>query len=297
MYPDLSPTLLIALAAAAELASLLLFGRANTLWRSPGMLQYPQRFLVIRSVLVLVWVHLGVWAIAPEGLAASYPAVASSSLWLLLLGMLGGLGLLLFSLSIRSMPAQLVFFGGSLHLIVAVCVGWLLGELVSPLRLLVIALLLGAQILVLWRDRASWSSLRGAARLMPFVVGVIWGTYFPLYGLALKQWGFWPTVIATEWGVLLLMLCWFAFRRSGTWRDAGMWRAMTEQSVLSSVAQVLSGVALWWGGVIFHSILTNFNVVVNLTAFKIRFGETTSLRYLGYFLLYIALAAALVLGS
>jgi hypothetical protein len=72
---------------------------------------------------------------------------------------------------------------------------------------------------------------------------------------------------------------------------------MLEQSALSSVAQALSGAALWWGGVILHSILTNFNVLVNLSAFKIRFGEALSFKYLAYFALYIGLAVALVLGS
>jgi hypothetical protein len=59
----------------------------------------------------------------------------------------------------------------------------------------------------------------------------------------------------------------------------------------------LSGAALWWGGVILHSILTNFNVLVNLSAFKIRFGEALSVKYLAYFALYVALAVALVFGS
>ena len=37
--------------------------------------------------------------------------------------------------------------------------------------------------------------------------------------------------------------------------------------------------------------------LVNLSAFKIRFGESLSLKYLAYFALYIGLAVALVLGS
>ncbi|MEY4968854.1 MAG: hypothetical protein RLZZ261_625 [Bacteroidota bacterium] len=297
MYPDLDPTALIGLAVAAETLSLLLFGRANTLWRAPGMLEYPQRFLVLRSALVMIWVHLGVAILAPEGVAASYPVWTPDVLLLLGLGMLGGLGLLLFSLSIRSMPAQLVFFGGSVHLVVAVAVGWALGELISPLRLGVIVLLLAAQLTVLLRDRRAWAQLHGRAKFLPFTVGLIWGTYFPLYGIAIAHWGFWPTVITTEWGVLVLVLGWFAVARSGTWRDRSMWRSMLEQSALSSVAQALSGAALWWGGVILHSILTNFNVLVNLSAFKIRFGEALSFKYLAYFALYIGLAVALVLGS
>ncbi|MFZ9189667.1 MAG: hypothetical protein ACO204_01035, partial [Schleiferiaceae bacterium] len=163
MYPDLDPTALIGLAVAAETLSLLLFGRANTLWRAPGMLEYPQRFLVLRSALVMIWVHLGVAILAPEGVAASYPAWTPDVLLLLGLGMLGGLGLLLFSLSIRSMPAQLVFFGGSVHLVVAVAVGWALGELISPLRLGVIVLLLAAQLTVLLRDRRARAQLHGRA--------------------------------------------------------------------------------------------------------------------------------------
>ncbi len=297
MYPELNPSAWIALAVAAETLSLLLFGRANTLWRAQGMLHYPQRFLVLRSFLVMIWVHLGVAILVPEGIAASYPAWNPDVLLLLGLGMLGGLGLLLFSLSIRSMPAQLVFFGGSIHLVVAVAVGWALGELISPLRLVVIATLLAAQLVVLLRDRGEWALLHGRAKYLPFLVGLIWGTYFPLYGLAIAHWGFWPTVITTEWGVLVLVLGWFATARTGTWRDRRMWRLMLEQSVLSSVAQALSGAALWWGGVILHSILTNFNVLVNVSAFKFRFGEAFRVNYVLYFLLYIGLAVALVLGS
>ncbi|MFM8564524.1 MAG: hypothetical protein ACKOBQ_00070 [Bacteroidota bacterium] len=297
MYPELTPSALVALAVAAETLSLLLFGRANTLWRSPGMLEYPQRFLVLRSALVMIWVHAGVALLAPGGLSASYPALEPNVLLLLALGMMGGLGLLLFSLSIRSMPAHLVFFGGSLHLVVAVAVGWLLGELISPLRLTAIAVLLIAQASILWRDRGAWTSQGLRTQILPFAVGLIWGTYFPLYGLAIAQWGFWPTVIVTEWGVLVLMLMWFVWNPRGTWRDSSLWRSMLEQSALSSVAQALSGAALWWGGVILHSILTNFNVLINLSAFKIRFGEALSLKYLAYFLLYVALAVALVFGS
>lgn len=297
MYPELTPSSLVALAVAAETLSLLLFGRANTLWRSPAMLEYPQRFLVLRSALVMIWVHAGVALLAPGGLSASYPALEPNVLLLLALGMMGGLGLLLFSLSIRSMPAQLVFFGGSLHLVVAVAVGWLLGELVSPLRLTAIAVLLIAQASILWRDRSAWTSQGFKTQILPFAVGLIWGTYFPLYGLAIAQWGFWPTVIVTEWGVLVLMLMWFVWNPRGTWRDSSLWRSMLEQSALSSVAQALSGAALWWGGVILHSILTNFNVLINLSAFKIRFGEALNLKYLAYFLLYVALAVALVFGS
>jgi hypothetical protein len=69
---------------------------------------------------------------------------------------------------------------------------------------------------------------------------------------------------------------------------------MTEQSLLSSEGQALSGLALWWGGVILHSILTNFNIVINSFIFRLRFGEALRTRYLLYFALYIAFAAALV---
>jgi hypothetical protein len=297
MYPDMSPSALLALAVAAETLSLLLFGRANTLWRSPGMLAYPQRFLLLRSALVLIWVHAGVALLAPGGISESYPVFEPKLGLLLALGMVGGLGLMLFTLSIRSMPAQLVFFGGSLHLVVAVAVGWLLGELISPLRMGVIAVLLGAQAVLLWRDRGVWQGQGRQGQVLPFAVGLIWGTYFPLYGLAIAQWGFWSTVLVTEWGVFLLALVWFVRNPRGTWADKSLWRSMLEQSVLSSVAQALSGAALWWGGVILHSILTNFNVLVNLSAFKIRFGEALSVKYLAYFALYVALAVALVFGS
>ncbi|MEY3941734.1 MAG: hypothetical protein RIR07_620, partial [Bacteroidota bacterium] len=125
----------------------------------------------------------------------------------------------------------------------------------------------------------------------------IWGLYFPLYGLAIRRWGFWPTLTAAEWAVFLLMLGWALVRTKGTWSDRSMWRNMAEQSVLSSAGQALSGAALAWGGVILHSILTNFNVVLNTLAFRIRYRESLGLKYLVYFSVYIALAIVLILGS
>jgi hypothetical protein len=297
MYPIESPSLLLTLAILAETLSLVLFGRANTLWRSPGMELYPQRFVLLRSVLVMIWVHAGTALLAPDGLHTAYEVVSIGSLWLVGLGIFGGLGLVLFTLSIRSMPAQLVFFGGSLHLMVAVGVGWLLGELISPIRLVVIAFLLAAQFTVLWRDRGLWASQKNSQRILPFAVGIIWGTYFPLYGIAIHEFGFWRTLISTEWGVLVLAVSWFILRPNGRWSDRVMWRSMAEQSVLSSVGQALSGAALWWGGVIVHSILTNFNVLVNISAFRIRFGEVLQAKYVLYFVLYVALAIMLVWGS
>jgi hypothetical protein len=297
MYPIDSPTLLLTLAVLAETLSLVLFGRANTLWRSPGMAEYPQRFVLLRSVMVIVWVHLGTAILAPNSLEAAYGQFDLSTLLLLGLGAFGGLGLVLFTLSIRSMPAQLVFFGGSLHLMVAVAVGWLLGELISPIRLVVIAILLAAQVAILWRDRGLWVLQRGALRFMPFLVGIIWGTYFPLYGIAIHEFGFWRTLVSTEWGVLILAIAWAVVRPNGRWDDRFMWRNMAEQSVLSSMGQALSGAALWWGGVIVHSILTNFNVLVNVSAFRIRFGEALQAKYVLYFVLYVALAIVLVWGS
>lgn len=297
MYPIESPTLLLTLAILAETFSLVLFGRANTLWRSPGMALYPQRFVLLRSVLVMIWVHVGAAILAPDGLLTAYDGVSMSSLWLIGLGIFGGLGLVLFTLSIRSMPAQLVFFGGSLHLMVAVAVGWLLGELISPVRLVVITILLAAQFTVLWRDRGLWGSQQRNQRMLPFAVGIIWGTYFPFYGIAIHEFGFWRTLISTEWGVLVLAVSWFVLRPDGRWTDRALWRSMSEQSILSSVGQALSGAALWWGGVIVHSILTNFNVLVNISAFRIRFGEALQAKYLLYFVLYVALAITLVWGS
>ncbi len=297
MYPIESPTLLLTLAVLAETLSLVLFGRANTLWRSPGMVVYPQRFVLLRSVMVIAWVHLGTAILAPNSLQSVYGQFDLSTLVLLGLGAFGGLGLVLFTLSIRSMPAQLVFFGGSLHLMVAVAVGFLLGELISPIRLVVIAILLAAQVAILWRDRGLWVRQQGALRFMPFLVGIIWGTYFPLYGIAIHEFGFWRTLVSTEWGVLILAIGWAVVRPNGRWDDRFMWRNMAEQSVLSSLGQALSGAALWWGGVIVHSILTNFNVLVNVSAFRIRFGEALQPKYVLYFVLYVALAMVLVWGS
>jgi hypothetical protein len=181
--------------------------------------------------------------------------------------------------------------------VVAVAVGWLLGELISPIRLVVIAILLAAQVAILWRDRGLWVLQRGALRFMPFLVGIIWGTYFPLYGIAIHEFGFWRTLVSTEWGVLILAIAWAVVRPNGRWDNRFMWRNMAEQSVLSSMGQALSGAALWWGGVIVHSILTNFNVLVNVSAFRIRFGEALQPKYVLYFVLYVALAIILVWGS
>jgi hypothetical protein len=180
---------------------------------------------------------------------------------------------------------------------VAVAVGWLLGELISPLRLVVIAALLIAQMAILWRDRALWVRQHGALRVLPFAVGIIWGTYFPWYGIAIHEFGFWRTLVSAEWGVLILVVGWALVRRNGRWDDRLMWRNMAEQSLLSSLGQALSGAALWWGGVIVHSILTNFNVLVNISAFRIRFGEALQSKYVLYFILYVVLAIAIVWGS
>jgi hypothetical protein len=176
-------------------------------------------------------------------------------------------------------------------------VGWLLGELISGFRLAVIAVLLVAQAGVIYRDRSQWALQSRRTQLLPFAVGAIWGLYFPLYGLAIRRWGFWPTLTAAEWAVFLLMLGWALVRTKGTWSDRSMWRNMAEQSVLSSAGQALSGAALAWGGVILHSILTNFNVVLNTLAFRIRYHESLGLKYLVYFSVYIALAIVLILGS
>ncbi|MGA0818132.1 MAG: hypothetical protein ACO3PE_04315 [Schleiferiaceae bacterium] len=297
MYPIENASVWITLAVVAETLSLLLFSRANTLWRSPGMLVYPQRFLVLRSALVLLWVHLGIYFLAPEGLRSAYGSLDVSVLWVVALGLLGGRGFLLYSLSIRTPPAHMVFFGGSLHLVVSVGVGWLLGELISGFRLAVIAVLLVAQAGVIYRDRSQWALQSRRTQLLPFAVGAIWGLYFPLYGLAIRRWGFWPTLTAAEWAVFLLMLGWALVRTKGTWSDRSMWRNMAEQSLLSSAGQALSGAALAWGGVILHSILTNFNVVLNTLAFRIRYRESLGLKYLVYFSVYIALAIVLILGS
>lgn len=294
MYPLDSPSIFVALAVLAETISLVLFGRANTLWRSAGMHEYPQRFIILRSLFVMLWVHIGILTLAPLGFTSAYPSFSVEYLWLLLLGLFGGLGLILFSLSIRSMPAQLVFFGGSIHLVVAVVVGWLLGEVVSPLRMGVILILLVAQLSILWRDRGHWLVLKSRQRLLPFVVGVVWGTYFPFYGMAIHEFGFWPTLVTTEWGVFILALTWFCLQPKGRWNDSTMWKNMGEQSILSSIGQALSGVALWWGGIILHSILTNFNVLINISAFRIRYGEVLQLKYVAYFVVYMALAAMLV---
>lgn len=297
MYPLDSSNIFVALAVLAETISLVLFGRANTLWRSAGMQEYPQRFIVLRSFFVMLWIHIGVLALAPYGFTSAYHSISVESLLLILLGLFGGVGLVLFSLSIRSMPAQLVFFGGSIHLVVAVVVGWLLGEVISPVRMGVIAILLVSQLAILWRDRGLWSAQSSRQRALPFAVGVIWGTYFPFYGMAIHEFGFWPTLVTTEWGVFILALTWFCIQPKGRWNDTSMWKNMGEQSILSSIGQALSGVALWWGGVILHSILTNFNVLVNISAFRIRYGEVLQLKYVAYFVVYIALAVMLVWGS
>jgi len=61
---------------------------------------------------------------------------------------------------------------------------------------------------------------------------------------------------------------------------------MGEQAVLSLLGQSFSALCIAWGGVVLHSILTNFSVIINVSAFRLRFGERIDWRYMGFFVAY-----------
>lgn len=286
-------------AAAAELASLLLFARANLAWRSKGMRRYPLAMLWIRAVVAVsillcggFLMDFGLPSVA-KGFAQALPA--------LLLGMYGGIGLIVFAISLNRMPAQLVFFGGSIHLIFGTVIGGLaLDEEISRLTIGIIVILFIGQLFVIWQDRKTWASISPWRRILPFLVGFIWGTYYPVYGYLQKDMGLWDTLVITEFGVFsIISLAFLSQIKSQVagLRSLGHFKVMSLQAVLSILAQGFTALCISWGGVVLHSILTNFSSLINVTAFRYRFQEKFDFRYLYFFIVYGVLMGLLTFFS
>ena len=283
-------------AASAELASLLLFARANTLWRSEGMTHAPLAMLLIRSAVALSLLVLV--TLLKGGSFPGWGAWTFSQSMTVFLGMFGGFGLLLLAKSLSVLPSRLVFFGGTVHLFFGGAMGYfILNESLNSTRLVVMAILAVSQGYLLFSDRKTWWNLPQGQRWIPFVVGFIWGTYYPLIGLVQPEHGVWNTLILTEYGVVLTIglafLAHFKSQIHGL-RVALHYRQMGEQAFLSILGQGLSALCISWGGVVLHSILTNFNSLINVTAFRLRFGEKMDWRYMGFFVAYGLLMLLLV---
>ncbi len=286
-------------AAGAELASLFLFARANTLWRSEGMTHAPLAMLLIRSMVALGIVVLLTW-----GLGGSLPGWGqwyTEQVWTVVLGMFGGLGLLLLAMSLSALPSRLVFFGGTIHLFFGGALGYfLLGEALNTVRVSVMLLLAFAQGYLLFADRQTWLGLPRSKRWIPFLVGLIWGTYYPLLGLLQPEFGVWNTLVLTEYGVFLTIALAFLVHVKSQLhglKTAIHYRQMGEQAILSIFGQVFSALCISWGGVVLQSILTNFNSLINVSAFRLRFGEKFDWRYMVFFLAYGALMVLLVFAA
>lgn len=283
-------------AASAELASLLLFARANTLWRSKGMSHAPLAMLLIRSAValsLLVFVTLALGGSLP-----GWGEWTFSQGMTVFLGMFGGFGLLLLAMSLSVLPSRLVFFGGTVHLFFGGAMGYfILHESLNATRMVVMAVLAVAQVYLLYSDRKTWWNLPKGQRWIPFVVGFIWGMYYPLIGLVQPEHGVWNTLVLTEYGVFLTIglafLAHFKSQIHGL-RIAMHYRQMGEQAFLSILGQGLSALCISWGGVVLQSILTNFNSLINVTAFRLRFGEKLDWRYMGFFVAYGLLMVLLV---
>lgn len=283
-------------ASGAELVSLVLFARANTLWRSEGMTHAPLAMLLIRSAVALGILAIVTWAMG--GRLPGWGMWTSSQGMTVVLGMFGGLGLLLLAMSLSVLPSRLVFFGGTVHLFFGGALGhFVLEEEVSSTRFGVMAILAVAQGYLLFSDRKTWWNLPRGQRWIPFVVGFIWGTYYPLIGLVQPEHGVWNTLVLTEYGVFLtIALAFLAHVKSQMHglRVALHYRQMGEQAFLSMLGQAFTALCISWGGVVLHSILTNFNSLINVSAFRLRFGEKIDWRYMGFFVAYGLLMVLLV---
>ena len=282
--------------AGAELASILLFARANTLWRARGMQTTPLAMLLIRSLVALFALCGVTWAMGYSlpGFG-SWNVLEGLTVWL---GMFGGLGLLLFATSLSQLPSRLVFFGGSVHLFFGAMIGYfVLGENLGVMRTLVTLTLLLAQVVLWWKDRETWMALKRVQRWVPFFIGFIWGTYYPIIGMVQKEHGVWNTLLLTEYGVFITLAVAFLTQVQRQWKGLKSReniQSMGEQALLSIMGQGFSALCISWGGVLLHSILTNFSTVINVSAFRLRFGERIDWRYMGFFLAYGALMIVLI---
>ena len=273
--------------AFAQLFALLLFAKANTIWRSSGMTEYPHVHLFVRSSFVLVLLIILALLIPSLGFPKS---IGSVSILTISLGAFGGLGLLLFAKALSTIPSRLVFFGGTFQLITGLIVGYaLLEESINFQRLLVVVCLLIVQITLVIKDIESWKKIPQSKRWSPLIIGIIWGVYYPLIGLVESRTSIWQTILFSEFGVFIsflgALLIYFkkekaAFQIEKTFTD------MFKQASYSLTAQTLSVLCLKLGGVIFQSILSSFSNLLYLMAFKIAFKEKYDLRYILYFIGY-----------
>lgn len=275
------------LGAAAQLAAIILFAKANTLWRSPGMIRFPYAHLMLRGAFALLF--LGLLDVV-FSLSMVPKELSSAHGYAIALGLVGGFGLILFSKGLSLLPSKLVFFGGSFQLITGVLVGnVLLGESLSLERSGLLMFLIVAQSFLIYQDRSSWLSLSWSKRMVPLLIGIIWGIYYPLVGLIESELGIWQTIAFSELGVFVILTGAFLSRFKSERMGLASGKAyfdMGQQAFLSISAQSLTVLCLKLGGIIFQSILSSFSNIIYLLAFRMAFNERFDLRYLIYFLAY-----------
>lgn len=275
------------LGAAAQLAAIVLFAKANTLWRSPGMIHFPYAHLMLRGAFALLFLGLMNIVFSLSMIPQQWTTVHG---YAIALGFIGGYGLILFSKGLSLLPSKLVFFGGSFQLITGVLVGSLvLGESLNLERSGLLAFLMCAQSYLIYQDRSSWLTLSWSKRVVPLLIGIIWGVYYPLVGLIESELGIWQTIAFSELGVFLILAVAFLSRFKSERMGLSSGKAyfdMGQQAFLSISAQSLTVLCLKLGGIIFQSILSSFSNIIYLIAFRVAFNERFDLRYIIYFLAY-----------
>ena len=275
------------LGAAAQLVAIVLFAKANTLWRSPGMIRFPYAHLLLRGTFALLFLGLINVVFDLSMVPQQWTTVHG---YTLILGLVGGYGLILFSKGLSLLPSKLVFFGGSFQLVTGVLVGNIaLGESLSLQRLGLLGFLIVAQFYLIYKDRSSWLTLSLNKKVVPLLIGIIWGIYYPLVGLIESQLGIWQTIAFSELGVFLILAGAFFTRFKSEGMGLGSPRAyfdMSQQAFFSISAQSLTVLCLNLGGIIFQSILSSFSNIIYLIAFRVSFNERFDIRYLIYFLAY-----------
>ena len=273
--------------ATSQLVGLLLFAKANTLWRQEGMLSFPYANLLIRAIIAWSFICLAGIVFGLDMFSVRVNRIHFSTFCL---GALGGLGLILFARALSTLPPKLVFFGGTFQLIVGMTIGVVfLDELLTLSRFLVVLVLLISQISLVVLDLDTWHQIPKHKRLNPLIIGVIWGIYYPMVGVVENSIGIWQTIAITESGVLAVVLIVFFFnfkREVDGLTKLSHYKNMGYQASLSVTAQVLTVYCLQLGGVIFQSILSSFSNLINLAAFRASFNERIEMSYVIYFLGY-----------
>lgn len=274
-------------AGGAQLFAMLLFAKANTFWRSEGMKTHPFAMLFIRATVALAFLIsiscLFGFPLYPNSLSRVQFAT-------FILGILGGLTLFLFARSLFAIPAKLVFFGSTVHLLFSSLVGYgLLREELSPKRVLLLVLLCAFQFYIIRKDLGAWRALTFRKRITPFVIGILWGVYYPVIGILQQSQSLWDTLMLTEYGVFTFFLIVFLVKMRNQLqglRSLSNIKLMGAQAVLSVSAQAMSILCIELAGVIFQSILGSFANILNLVAFRVQFNERLELKYLVYFIGY-----------